>query len=795
MKSLVIVESPAKARTISKILGREFDVRASIGHVRDLPKKELGVDVENNFLPQYVIIAGKEKVLRELKKEAKKTEKIYIATDPDREGEAIAYHIAEEIRQPKSAKKIYRAVFHEITERAVKEAIKNSGDIDINKVEAQQARRILDRLVGYNLSPFLWKKVKRGLSAGRVQSVAVRLIAEREKEITSFLVEEYWSIEASLQPQKASDIVSTPKQFLARLYKYNNSLVINRDAKEGQRFLITNALLAEEITNEIQSKDFYLFTVEKKLKKRSPHPPFITSTLQQEAARRFRFPAKKTMALAQHLYEGVELAGEGSVGLITYMRTDSFKIAPEAQAWAKKLIKQRFGKDFVPEKTPHYRAKKSAQEAHEAIRPTYPDKTPEAVKPFLSKDHYNLYVLIWDRFIASQMSPAQLEQTTFIIRLKDPALLPPNEIRGTEFRASGTVIRFQGFMVLHTETKEDIEEEGGGILPPVKEGEYLKQLGIAPLQHFTQPPARYTEASLVRTLEEKGIGRPSTYAAILSTIQDRKYVEKNEDRRFFPTELGVVVNDLLIDKFPELIDFGFTAKMEDELDEIESANMKWNKVVNDFYVPFNRDLTEALKNIKKVKPEDISTDETCEKCGSSMVIRWGRYGRFLACTGYPECKNTKPLESQKSEVSLLRRPAEAGSQKSENENQQTDEKCKKCGSSMVIKSGRFGKFLACIKYPECKSAKSMPTGAKCPLDGGDIIERKTKRGKSFWGCSNYPSCKFASWYKPVLEPCPACQSSFLVKKQTKTGDFFLACLTEGCGYKVEEKKEEKASVG
>lgn len=773
MKSLVIVESPAKARTINKILGKEFDVLASIGHVKDLPKKELGVDVENNFVPRYVIISGKEKILKELKKKAKKTEKIYIATDPDREGETIAYHIAEEIRQPKGKKNIYRAVFHEITEKAVKEAIKNSGDIDINKVEAQQARRILDRLVGYNLSPFLWKKVTRGLSAGRVQSVAVRLVAEREKEITSFKKEEYWSIEATLQSQKISDTSDAPSQFLARLYKYNNSLVINRDAKKGQRFLITNAETAQEVINKIQFKEFYISTIEKKLRKRSPFPPFITSTLQQEAARRFRFSAKKTMSLAQHLYEGMDLGEEGSVGLITYMRTDSFKIAPEAHKWARELIKQRFGRDFVPEKTPHYKAKKSAQEAHEAIRPTYPDKAPEAVKPFLSKDQYNLYALIWNRFIASQMAPAQLEQTTFIIRLKDPALPPPNEIKGAEFRVSGTVIRFHGFMVLHTETKEDTEEEGRGILPPMKEGESLKQLDITPLQHFTQPLPRYTEASLVKILEEKGIGRPSTYAAILSTIQNRKYVEKNDDRRFFPTELGVVVNDLLVDKFPELIDFGFTAKMEDELDEIESANIKWIKVVNNFYTPFNKDLTEALKDTGKVKPEDIPTEETCEKCSSSMVIKWGRHGRFLACTGYPECKNTKPLEDSAS-------PQKA-------KHIITDEVCKKCGSPMVIKTGRFGKFFACVKYPECKSTKPISTGAKCLLDGGDIIERKTKRGRSFWGCSNYPACKFASWYEPLLRPCQKCNASFLVKKQTKTGDSFLACLAEGCGYEAEEK--------
>ncbi|MBI3593256.1 MAG: type I DNA topoisomerase, partial [Nitrospirae bacterium] len=686
---------------------------------------------------------------------------------------------AEDIKpSKKNSKKIYRVIFHEITERAVKEAIQNPGDIDTNKVEAQQARRILDRLVGYNLSPFLWKKVRRGLSAGRVQSVAVKLVVDREREIEAFKKEEYWTIEALLRGEREHEA-----EFSARLYKYNDSLVINRDEEEGKRFLITDAETAQKITEDIRTKDFFLFRIDKKLRRRSPAPPFITSTLQQEAARRLRFPAKKTMMVAQQLYEGIELGKEGAVGLITYMRTDSFRLAPEAQKWARDLIERRFGKDYLPEKPPYYKSKGSAQEAHEAIRPTYPDKNPEKVRSFLSKDQYNLYSLIWNRFIASQMSPAQLEQTTFIIGLRAGAREGDAislTLEGAEFRASGTVIRFPGFMALYTESRDDIEEEEGGILPPLKEKDALEQRDIKPTQHFTQPPPRYTEATLVKTLEEKGIGRPSTYAAILSTIQDRKYVEKNEDRRFAPTELGVVVNDLLVDKFPELIDFGFTAKMEDELDSIENAKMKWVKVVKDFYTPFNRDLAEASKDMVKVKPQDIPTEEVCEKCNSPMVIKWGRHGRFLACSGYPKCKNTKPLEG------------DAGPQKAEQI--VTDEICEKCSSPMVIKRGRFGKFLACSKYPECRNTKPISTGVKCPTDGGDIVERKSKRGKSFWSCSNYPNCKFALWYKPVPKQCPKCNAAFLVEKRNKAGDVFHVCENKACDYKAEEKQEESTTA-
>jgi DNA topoisomerase-1 len=782
MNSLVIVESPAKAKTINKILGKEFSVKASVGHIKDLPAKELGVNVEKDFEPYYVVIPGKEKIIRELKKASKDADRIFLAPDPDREGEAIAWHIASEISDKKSQAlngKIYRIIFNEITERAVREAIKNPQKIDIRKVEAQQARRVLDRLVGYGLSPLLWRKVRRGLSAGRVQSVSVRLIVDREREIEAFNPQEYWSINAEFEGSRLP-------AFWARLSK------IDRKAESTeQKFLIPNGEAASAIVSDLPGKTFILARIERKQRKRMPYPPFITSTLQQESVRKLRFPAKKTMMIAQQLYEGIELGEEGAVGLITYMRTDSHRLAPEAQDWARKFIEMTYGKDYIPEKPPVYKSKASAQEAHEAIRPTYSDKGPQTVKQFLSKDQYALYTLIWNRFISSQMSPAQLEQTTFVIEANPP--LPPfpkegtggiNESRSYEFRTTGTIIRFNGFMALYTEGKDEVEEENGLTLPALNEEEVLKLLNLQPKQHFTQPPPRYTEATLVKVLEEKGIGRPSTYAAILSTIQDRKYVLKT-DGRFSPTELGIVVNDYLVERFPELIDVSFTAKMEDELDHIEDGKMKWVKVVRDFYKPFNTELAEAIKTSGKVKPKDIPTDITCEKCGLPMVVRWGRHGRFLACTGFPQCKNTKPYQSE---------GTVQGINSEETIAQMTEEKCEKCGSPMVIKSGRFGKFLACSKYPECKNTKPLSTGIKCPKDGGDIVERRSKQGKPFWSCSNYPKCKFASWYKPVARKCPKCGADFLFEKYKKGGEITFFCHKKECGYKETENEEEKEPV-
>lgn len=751
MNNLVIVESPAKARTINKILGKEFIVKASIGHIKDLPENDLGVDIENSFEPKYVIIPGKEKIIKELKKASKEADKVFLAPDPDREGEAIAWHIATEIAEkekPPINEKIYRIIFNEITEKAVKEAIKKPEKIDMKKVDAQQARRVLDRLVGYGLSPLLWKKIRRGLSAGRVQSVAVRLIVEREREINEFKSEEYWSIIADFEG-------SVKPAFQAKLSKILKE-------KSEQKFLVPNSEKANKIVSDLKNSLFILSNIEKKHRKRMPYPPFITSTLQQEAVRKLKFTAKKTMMVAQELYEGIELGGEGSVGLITYMRTDSYRVAPEAQKWARELIAKNFGRDYVPEKAPVYKSKDTAQEAHEAIRPTYADKNPEIVKPFLTKDQYALYSLIWKRFIASQMSPAQLDQTTFIIN---------DDKENYEFRATGTVIRFDGFMALYTEGKDEIEEEEGFTLPALKEGESLRLLKIQPKQHFTQPPPRYTEATLVKTLEEKGIGRPSTYATILSTIQDRKYILKT-DGKFYPTELGILVNDYLVEKFPELLNVNFTAKMENELDLIEEGKMKWVKVINDFFKPFKKGLSEAVKSTDTVKPKDIPTDITCEKCGKAMVIRWGRHGRFLACTGFPRCKNTKPLSGNGDNGQL-----------EEQNVHKTDEKCEKCGSPMVLKKGRYGNFLACSRYPECKNAKPLSTGVKCPEDGGDIVERRSKRGRIFWSCSNYPKCKFASWNKPFQQECPKCKARILYQKKDKNGDIIIFCKNKDCGYK------------
>lgn len=766
LKSLVIVESPAKARTLNKILGKNFNIKASIGHVKDLPLNDLGVDINNNFKPHYQTISGKEKILRELKKEAKNADSIYLATDPDREGEAIAYHIAEEIKKQIKSKLVYRITFHEITKKAVEEAIQNPGSVNLDKVFAQQARRILDRLVGYNLSPFLWKKVKKGLSAGRVQSVALRLIVEREKEIKRFIKEEYWTIEALFQHYSVTDSVTSPSQFKARLYKFRDLLIVDRDKKGKERFLIRDEKEANDILTLLKDKEYRIVKVETKQKKKYPSPPFITSTLQQEAARRFKYSAMKTMKIAQELYEGIELGSEGSFGLITYMRTDSVNVAQEAQRWARDYIKLNFGKEYVPDKLPQYKNKKTSQEAHEAIRPTYSDKSPEKVKPYLTKEQYNIYSLIWNRFIASQMSPAQLEQTVFFIEPFDSAL----DLKGTEFRASGTVIKFLGFMSLYKEANDEISEEDEGILPLLQENSLLKLLGIEPIQHFTQPPPRYSEATLVKVLEEKGIGRPSTYATILATIQDRKYVKK-EEGKFIPTELGMIVSDLLVAKFPDLMDVSFTARMEDNLDEIENSNLNWVEVVRDFYIPFQQELEKAIKDTEKVKPVDIPTDLICEKCGQKIVSRWGKHGRFLACSGYPKCKNTKQINDS---IGVNDREPET-----------VNENCEKCGKAMIVRNGKFGKFLACSGYPDCKNTKPFSLGIQCPVDGGDILERKTKKGKLFWSCSNYPQCTFATWYRPISQSCPECEKGLICEKVDKSGKTIHFCISKDCNYSEE----------
>ena len=754
MKSLVIVESPAKAKTIAKYLGRDYTVKASIGHIMDLPKSKLGVDIEKDFEPKYIVIKGKAPVVKELKSAAKNADRILLATDPDREGEAIAAHVAETISDSVKHSEIYRVLFNEITKKAILLAIKHPGKIDINKVDAQQARRVLDRLVGYQISPILWKKVRRGLSAGRVQSVAMWLICDREEEIKAFVPEEFWSLTALLEGK-------VPPQFEAKLIK-----------KDEDKLRIKNNDEVKSILAALEGKRYTVAKVEKKERRRYPVPPFTTSKLQQEGGRKLGFTAKRTMSIAQSLYEGVDIGKEGTVGLITYMRTDSTRVSKEAQDEARELIASKYGKDYVPDKPPVYAVSKSAQEAHEAIRPTSVGYEPDDIKQYLEPDQYKLYKLIWNRFVASQMNPAVIDQTSVDITAGDYT-----------FRATGSVVKFPGFMAVYMEDKSEDQapsedENGEAVLPPLVEGEKLTLIKLDHKQHFTQPPPRFSEALLVKTLEEKGIGRPSTYASIISTIQERDYVNKVENR-FRPTELGVLVNDLLVNHFPVIMDVAFTAKMEEELDKIEEGEMGWVAAVKDFYTPFNESLEKAQAEMKDFKAELTPTDITCEKCGKPMVIKWGRNGQFLACSGYPDCKNTKPLvRKENGEVEAA--PEET-----------TDELCPKCGSAMVVKRGRFGKFLACSRYPECSHTQGMATGVLCPEDGGKIVERRSRFGKMFYSCANYPACKFAIWYKPIPRACPKCNAPFLLEKYSKKTGPYIACMKKECGYKEVPTPEEQ----
>ena len=739
-KSLIIVESPTKAKTINKYLGKKFVIKASMGHVKDLPANKLGVDIERDFRPEYVTIRGKGKFLKEIKEAAEKADKVFLAPDPDREGEAIAWHIAEELNGNEG--KVFRILFNEITERGIKKALESPVKVNLNKVNAQQARRILDRIVGYKISPILWDKVRRGLSAGRVQSVAVRLVCEREQAIQAFVSEEYWSIIAKLKG-------SSPPRFEAKLFKVN-----------GNSIEIPNGETAEQHIEQLRGQPFVVQKIEKKEQKRNPVPPFITSSLQQEASRKLRFTPKKTMVIAQQLYEGVEIGAEGPVGLITYMRTDSTRIADEALTTVRSFIQERFGSDFLPQRPNLYKSKKSAQEAHEAIRPTSVTQDPESVKGFLAKDQHQLYKLIWSRFVASQMAPAIIEMTRVDISA-GPSI----------FRATGSVTRFPGFTSAYLEGREEVEDEEERTLPSLAQGERLQVLDLVPKQHFTQPPARFNEAMLIRDLEEKGIGRPSTYAAIISTIQERKYVEKLEGR-LKPTELGSVVNDLLVEHFPEVMDVEFTAKMEEELDEIEEGEKDWVGAVRDFYDPFDKSLQRAEVEMRDVKREEIPTDVVCEKCNRNMVIKWGRNGRFLACPGYPDCKNTKEfVEEPSGEIHVVDKP-------------ETGEFCEKCQSPLVVKIGRFGRFLACSTYPKCGFTKSISLGVPCPQEGckGELVEKRTKRGRMFFGCSQYPKCNFATWYKPVSKPCPQCGGPFLVEKKKRGEDATLACPNKECHF-------------
>ncbi len=746
-KSLIIVESPAKARTLQKYLGKSYEVKASVGHIRDLPNKEMGVDIEHGFQPNYTTIPGKGKIISEMKSAAKKAEAVYLAPDPDREGEAIAWHIAEAIKPAQG--NIHRVLFHELTKKAIMEALKNATEIDQDKFEAQQARRILDRLVGYQISPLLWEKVRRGLSAGRVQSVAVRMVCDREQEIEIFQPVEYWSITAELEG-------STPPAFQAQLDKRAGKKI---DKKKKR---IENEEAAQHLVKEIESADLKVGEVNKKEKRRNPQPPFITSTMQIEASNKMRFSAKKTMTLAQRLYEGVEIGSEGLSGLITYMRTDSTRISDEALNQARGHISEKWGDKFLPPRPRRFKTKSSAQDAHEAIRPTDVSRTPEKMAPFLDKDMHSLYTLIWQRFVASQMAPAVFDQTTIGVEAGEHSL-----------KAVGSILRFPGYLSLYQDsakTESDKEER----LPDLAEGESVNLLKLEPKQHFTQPPPRYTEASLVKALEENGVGRPSTYASILSTIQEKEYVELKE-RKFFPTDLGKVVNELLVNHFPEIMDVEFTASMEDKLDDVEEGEMDWQELLKNFYTPFRQTLEKARNEMKSVKGKAVPTDITCRECGGTMVIKWGKMGEFLACDQYPDCRNTCDFKRDEDGRIIA---------EEKEKEEESEEICEKCGRNLVYKKGRYGRFLACSGYPECKNIRSERTGVHCPEENcpGELVKKVSKKGKIFYACDQYPKCSYALWDKPVNERCPECGSPFLIERETKKQGRHVKCPDKKCGY-------------
>ena len=763
--TLVVVESPAKAATIKKYLGAGYVVKASVGHVKDLPKASMGIDVKHDFQPEYVVIEGKRKVIADIKAAAKKAGRVLLAPDPDREGEAIAWHIAEEIRPANP--NIQRVLFNEITKKAVNEAILHPLELDMHKFESQQARRVLDRLVGYEISPVLWSKVRRGLSAGRVQSVAVRLVVDREAEIKAFRPEEYWTIAVQVEG-------STPPPFAARVVRL-----------DGDKPVLSHEGQAGDIVALLSQATLRVAAVERKERRKNPPPPFITSRLQQEASSKLRFSPKRTMGLAQRLYEGVELGDEGPTGLITYMRTDSTRLSEDAVKDVRAWIADRFGEASRPAEPNVFKSKKSAQDAHEAIRPTSTQYDPETVRRLLtetpagrdareSEDLIRLYTLIWNRFVACQMTPAVFDQTVIEIDAGRVGL-----------RATGQVMHFAGYLAIYAETQDEgsADDETAGSLPDVHEGEGLRLLSSLPEQHFTQPPPRFSEASLVRELEEKGIGRPSTYATILSTIQDRGYVEKKEGR-LGPTELGVVVNGLLVKSFPEIVSSDFTAQMEEQLDQVEEGAVDWVKLLRDFYGPFEQDLVRAKVEMRDLKREEEPTLEVCEKCGKPMVIKWGRNGYFLACSGFPDCRNTKEY-TRNPDGTLTVQPATRPS----------DQICPTCGSPMVIRRGRFGEFLACSRYPDCKTTSAISLGVACPRPGcgGYLSEKRSRRGKIFFGCSNYAKtkCDFVSWDRPLPKPCPQCGAAFVVQKVSRAG-VRLRCLADGCGWTAEPDAEADA---
>ncbi len=794
-KALVVVESPAKAKTINKYLGRDYKVLASMGHVRDLPKSKLGVDVDDDFAPVYEPIAARKKVIAELKSAAKDATDIYIATDPDREGEAIGWHLAEELGTKK--KKIHRLMFNEITKKAVQEAMKHPGKIDLKMVDAQQARRVLDRLVGYKISPLLWDKVRRGLSAGRVQSVALKLICDREQEISKFVPEEYWHLFASLAGQQ-------PPEFEAKLVK-----------KQDEAIKVANEDQSKEVLRDLEGATYVVSSVATKERKRNAAPPFITSKLQQTA----RFPVKRTMQIAQQLYEGVELPGlgvEGPIGLITYMRTDSTRVSDDALTAVREHIAATFGAEYVPEKPNAFKTKSDVQDAHEAIRPTSMEYDPEKVRPFLTPEQYSLYRLIWNRFVASQMPPATFDETIVDITAGDYL-----------FRVKGTVPKFPGWQAAYgqvaeekPELEKDKEEDESptGVLPPLAEGDRLELRALRPEQKFTQPPPRFTEATLVKELEENGIGRPSTYASIIGVLQDRDYANKVEGK-FKPTALGMIITDLLIKSFDDILDVEYTRNLEEDLDRIEQGKADYKGTLSSFYKKFKKDLAKAGKEMQNLK-EGIKTEEICDRCGKGMVIKVGKFGPFVACSGYPDCTNTRELEKSEPNADtddtqdetcencgkpmVVKRGrfgqflactgypeckttrkiiSTQGGMKAAKPDQILDEKCPRCESNLVIKQGRFGEFTACTNYPNCKYVKLKSTGVKCPNnDEGEIVERKSRRGKAFYGCSNYPDCEFTLWKRPIAETCPDCHTPFLLEKITKKAGRQLICSKDDCAY-------------
>jgi DNA topoisomerase I len=810
-KNLVIVESPAKAKTINKFIGKDFLVKASVGHVRDLPKSDLGVD-EVTFEPRYEVLEGKEKVVSELKAAAKKADWIYIASDPDREGEAIGWHVVNLLGG--DAKKVRRILFHEITKNAVRKAIENPGEIDMNKVNAQQARRVLDRLVGYKLSPLLWDKVRRGLSAGRVQSVAMKMIVDREEQIKAFVPVEYWTFGAKLS-------AAVPPPFIAKLTKI-----------EGRKAEVGGEEQARKIEATLKGGQFVVAEVARKERKQSAAPPFITSTLQRTAYNRFKWPVKRTMQIAQKLYEGKELGSFGFAGLITYMRTDSVKISDDALEEVRRYIGTKFGSDILPDKPNTYRVKKAAQaqEAHEAIRPTSMELEPEKVKDFLTREEYSLYRMIWERFVASQMKPALFDVTDADIKVSNLTL-----------RASGEVQKFAGFLAVFQDAPgedddEDEEKRNEKALPPLHEGDVLELLDLETKQNFTQPPPRFTEATLVKALEENGIGRPSTYGAILTTIQARDYTYKH-DGKFHPTHLGSLVVKLLKQSFADIIDETYTARLEEELDEIEEGKLEWTDAMREFSVKFNRDLERAATEMTQVKGMGIETDEKCETCGAPMVIKFGRFGEFLACSNYPECKTTKempkgdaaeagsdeeqiicdkcgkPMQLKRSRFGqffactgypdckntkdprLLKQAANLPSE--------PQPPCENCGKEMVLKSGRYGPFFSCSGYPECKtirkigrksSAPPKPTGVKCPnCKEGEIVERMSRRGV-FYSCNRYPKCEFTLNKRPIAKACPKCASPYLLEKETKREGHQEVCNNPECDYKAPFSGEKRPAA-